>query len=255
MTSGPLLFARYAYPPNALGYCGPEDHLALLEYGSAGVVDGGLIQLARGFDGAWPYLEVIAGSNGISDPLDARVVEAYWVGNPLLARIGVGIFGGQLMDRFRARAGASWDKVAETIPLGGVPHHSFHVFCVSPWIGLLRAGRVREPLEVMDRCRIRWGEVVAAHGEVATVRSRPLEWHEESGLALGAHRLEEVAVARDGKRFVPDLPVGAWVSLHWDWVCDVLAPHQLRALRSWTAWHLDLANRGLAHAVPTAVLG
>ena len=23
--SGPLMFVRYAYPPNALGYCGPDD--------------------------------------------------------------------------------------------------------------------------------------------------------------------------------------------------------------------------------------
>ena len=27
---GPVLFARYAYPPNALGYCGPDDPAALL---------------------------------------------------------------------------------------------------------------------------------------------------------------------------------------------------------------------------------
>ena len=36
---GPLLFARYAYPPNERGYCGPADSRALLEYGAAGVVN------------------------------------------------------------------------------------------------------------------------------------------------------------------------------------------------------------------------
>ena len=63
---GPLLFARYAYPPNALGYCGPQDHRALLEYAAAGVVDRGLRELAQGFDGAWPYLRLIAEAAGIS---------------------------------------------------------------------------------------------------------------------------------------------------------------------------------------------
>ena len=37
--AGPLLFVRYAYPPNVLGYCGPADHEALHQYGAAGVVD------------------------------------------------------------------------------------------------------------------------------------------------------------------------------------------------------------------------
>ena len=31
MTAGPVVFARYAYPPNALGYCGPADSGALLK--------------------------------------------------------------------------------------------------------------------------------------------------------------------------------------------------------------------------------
>ena len=76
MTPGPLLFARYAYPPNALGLCGSEESRALLEYGHAGASDEGLGELARAFEGAWPYLTLIAGANGIRDPLDARVVEA-----------------------------------------------------------------------------------------------------------------------------------------------------------------------------------
>ena len=70
MSGGALLFARYAYPPNALGYCGAGENRTLLEYGEAGVSDGGLVQLARSFEGAWPYLELIAGANGIDDPLD-----------------------------------------------------------------------------------------------------------------------------------------------------------------------------------------
>ena len=85
--NGSLLFVRYAYPPNSLGYCGPADSTAFSEYGAAGVVDNGLVDLAKAFHGAWPYLELISSANGIRDPLDRRVVEAYWVGNRLLDRI------------------------------------------------------------------------------------------------------------------------------------------------------------------------
>ena len=39
----------------------------------------------------------------------------------------------------------------------GAPQHSLHVFAVYPWLGLLRGGMDGPPLEVLDRCRIRWG--------------------------------------------------------------------------------------------------
>ena len=75
-SDGPLLFVRYAYPPNALGYCGPDDFAAFREYAAAGVVDQGLVQLAQAFSGAWPYLELISAGCDIADPLDQLVVQA-----------------------------------------------------------------------------------------------------------------------------------------------------------------------------------
>jgi hypothetical protein len=253
MTTGPLLFARYAYPPNSLGYCGPEDHIALLEYGAAGVTDRGLAELARGFEGAWPYLEVIAAANAIADPLDPRVVEAYWVGNGLLYRVEMREFGAFLDDRFRSRAGRGWASIAEAIPTGAVPHHSFHVFQVYPWVGLMRAGWSEHPLRVLDRCRIRWGRVVAVEGDEVTVRFRPLAWNGRA-LKLGPSTLERVAGSVDGKGFVRDLRPGEWVSLHWDWVCDRLSPRQLRAVRRFTLRHLEMVNAA-SHDAPASVLG
>ncbi|MDQ3591509.1 MAG: DUF6390 family protein, partial [Actinomycetota bacterium] len=37
--SGAALFARYAFPPNELGYCGPEGSEVLLEGGARGNLD------------------------------------------------------------------------------------------------------------------------------------------------------------------------------------------------------------------------
>jgi hypothetical protein len=67
------MFVRYAYPPNALGYCGPD---GFRDYAEAGVVDQGLVKQVQAFSGAWPYLELISSGCGIKDPLDRRVVEA-----------------------------------------------------------------------------------------------------------------------------------------------------------------------------------
>ncbi len=252
MTDGVLLFSRYAYPPNELGYCGPDSPHQLLEQVSAGASDGGLRQLARGFEGAWPYLELIAASAGIADPLDARVVEAYWVGNRLLDGVGPRLLGDSLEARFKKRAAGSWSDLAETIPAGAVPHHSFHVFAVYPWLGLLREGRLDEPLRVLDRCRIRWGQVIEVVGEDALVRSRHLEW-DGRRLTLGASSVERVLVGVDGLGLAGNLSAGDWCSLHWDWVCERLDERRMTALRDYTLRQLAVVN-GLSHPAPSAVL-
>lgn len=251
--AGPTLFARYAYPPNERGSCGPPQSRTLFEYGAAAVTDPGLEQLARQFAGAWPYLEFIAGVSGIPDPLDHRVVEAYWLGNDLLDRIDMRTFGNALMDRFRRQAGPSWSHLEEAIPAGVVPHHSFHVLHVYPWVGLLGHGR-GEPLEVLDRCRIRWGEVISVEQDTVIVRFRPLQY-DNGRLFLGAPELETVTGGLNGVGLTTDLQPGEWVGLHWGWVCDRLTPRQLDNLRRFTARHLQIVNKRLEHSGPALTLG
>src|SRR5690242_18199578 len=89
LLDGPQLFARYAFMPNRLAYCGPDENRALFDYCIAGLTDGGLRGLLRKFTGAMPYLQLIAECNAIPDPLDGRVVEAYWLGNELLQGVEV----------------------------------------------------------------------------------------------------------------------------------------------------------------------
>lgn len=248
------MFARYAYPPNERGYCGPADSRALLEYGASGVVEPGIADLARGFNGAWPYLELIAMETGIGDPLDERVVEAYWIGNDLLAGLDGATLGNSLRERFRPRAGRSWDFLAEAIPERVLPHHSFHVFGVYPWVGLLGDDRGDTPLQILDRCRIRWGKVVAATADRVVVRSRPLVWDGKS-LSLGPEREETAVASIDGYGFVEALQPGEWVALHWDWVCDRIDRRRLDNLRRYTSHHLDITNHRLAHPGPAMTLG
>jgi hypothetical protein len=234
MIPGPLLFARYAFPPNELGLCGPADNAALRGHATAGMTGPGLRQLAGQFAGAWPYLQLIAAANGIADPLDRRVVEAYWVGNSLLDNVRVAEYGAFLDERFRRRSGRGWEPIAAAIPAGALPHHSFHVFCVYPWTGLLREGRGEPSLHVLDSCRISWGWVLTA--DPLVVERRPLTWDGRL-LALGLPVRCQV-----GAGFVTGLRPGEWVSLHWNSVCDRLSPSGLRALRRYSARHLQLVN-------------
>ncbi len=252
--SGLQMFVRYAYPPNARGYCGPADAEALRGYGSSGVVDRGLVELAGAFTGPWPYLTMMAEATGIADPFDVRIVEAYWLGNGLLDRVDTTSFGNHVEEHFRGRAGAGWGHMTESIPAGAKPHHGFHVFGVYPWVGLLTQTHRGEPLQILDRCRIRWGRVVATSGDEVVVRSRPLSWDGRT-LSLGSPSVEIATQAFDDAGFIGNLTEGEWVSLHWDWVCDRLTERQLRNLRQRTAEQLELTNQRLAHPGPQMVLG
>jgi hypothetical protein len=240
-TSGPALFARYAYPPNERGYCGPDDAAALLGAGASGSETRALAHLARQFEGAWPYLELIAGCNGVADPLDYRVVEAYWVGNALTRRVSALALAASLEERFSPRLARGVSNLAHAAFNGGVAQHDFHVFAVYPWLGLLREGHRGAPLEVLDRCRIRWGRVADVAGDVVAVSSQPLEFV-GSRLVLGPPRLELARRALDGVGFVDGLRVGDAVSLHWDWVCDRLDARSLSALRAATRENLRAVN-------------
>jgi hypothetical protein len=242
-SSGPVLFARYAYPPNELGYCGPDGAATLLEHGSTGLDDADIALRARQFEGAWLYLELIAAAAGIADPLDDRVVTAYWLGNELLARVPPAAFL-DMLAHLKGQVGGFWDR----LPAGEVdfvrPHHSFQVFAVYPWVGLLgSAGGVA--LSVLDQCRIRWAEVEHVEGERASVRSRPLTW-DGRRLALGESRAESVRWSAGGRSLATGLAPGDVVSLHWDWVCDRLTGPDLTALEVTSASQLELTNRHLS---------
>ncbi len=239
MTSGPLLFSRFAYPPNALGYCGPSDATFLAELVVAGEsASGDLRHVVTAFAGAWPYLELISASTG-RDPLDPSVVEAYWLGSPLLDQVDPLKWGNSIDDRFRRRAGWDWDKISTALNAGGVPSHAFHVYCVYPWVGLLRSGAVEQALDVLDRCRIRWGRVVERANGTLLVRSQPLAW-DGNRLHLGLERIESVeAPIDDGVMPIED---GDLVAMHWNYICQRLSETEYRYLRRSHDHHLSIAN-------------
>jgi hypothetical protein len=250
VTPGPLLFARYAYPPNALGLCGSEESRTLLQYGDARASDEGLVELARAFEGAWPYLMLIAGANGIQDPLDPRVVEAYWVGNSLLEGVSPQALARHVEDRFKGRVGRSWERIVDAVAAGAVPHHTFHVFAVYPWLGLLRTGDVAQPLSVLDRCRITPGLVDEVDGDTVKVLAPSLHW-DGSRLTLGRWERRTARFDEDGLGFVSPRPAD-WVSLHWDFVCDRLTLAQAATLHRANERALAAANRSVG---PKSVLG
>jgi hypothetical protein len=235
--AGSVRFIRYGFMPNRLQYCGPNDNRAIFDYGLAGVVDGGLTPLLRRFTGALPYLQLIARVNNLPDPFDARVVEAYWIGNELLERVEVRQLYDSLAERFgKQLQGRTRELVLGKAPAGARPHHSFHVLDVHS-----RIGELAPTLTTMDQCRISWGKVQRSDVGELVVERLPLVL-EAGKLALGEARQERVLRQVDGHGFADSAQPGDWVSLHWGWVCEVLTERQRSNLERYTRYHLALAN-------------
>jgi hypothetical protein len=235
--SGPLTFARFAAPPNVLGYCGTDDHDGFVGNLRASMDGPELVRLCRSFEGAWPYLELIATSAGIADPLDPRVVEAYWIGGPLLQRVRPNAFTTHLGARFRGRTDrAEWSWLAAKPGSGAVPHHSFHVLEVMPRIGMLRAGQIQAILPAMGQCLVRPARVTGIDGDRLLVEARPLLM-EGGRLAFGPPVIERVTPASSGTR------PGELVAVHWGWSCGAISPRQSRTLASTVAASVTRANQ------------
>jgi hypothetical protein len=230
---GALLFARYAYPPNELGYCGPGGAAALLRADAPAEI----ARRARRFEGAWSYLEVIAEAAGIADPLDPAVVQAYWIGNDLLDAVRPEALLERMRDRFRGQLGGTWRSAGDR----AIAHHGFHVFEVYPWAALLAPGGNPTAVSVLDRCRIRTGVVLGVDGETATVRSNPLVW-DGAALTCGPARDEAVRWSAGGRSLLDEPSPGDRVTLHWDWVCDVVTEQQSARIES-----LEAGQRNALH--------
>jgi len=241
--TGALRFGRYAFPPNRLGYCVPDDHQALLQYVAAKEFDAGLVELERRFSGAYPYLKLIAAANGIADPFDERVVDAYWIGNGCLEQVRPGAFYDSLEERFAPlMKGRDFGWLAGKIGMSARPHHNFHVFDVYTRAGLMKDEKAAITLETMDSCRISWAQVRGTSAGRLVVEREPLVLA-AGKLKLGPSRELEVEAESAGLGFVAAAKPGDWVSVHWSWACEVLGPSALSRLRASTAHHLALANQ------------
>ncbi len=243
-TRGPWMFARYAYAPNALGYCGPPSAATLAEGGTVESRDDQVRAVAKRFSGAWPYLQVLARLTGIEDPLDHRLVESYWLGGGVNDDLDSREFGAELLAVIGPQAGHYWTHLTPELLDEAAGDHCFHVFGVYPWTRLLGKGMDEQPLHVLDSCRIRWGTVLSRSGETIEVSSRRLSW-DGTALGLADPTVEHVQVSVDGLSFVPDVAEGDEVALHWDRLTDRLTAPQVQTLDDSTVRQLVATNRRL----------
>lgn len=236
--AGVLTCARYSFAPNYYKYCGPDANRKILSYLKETTADPSLTSFLSQFDVLFRYLTLIARENGFTDPFDPKVVEAYWIGNSLLATVKPKPFGEHLFyeqalkKRLESKA-LKW--LVEKIPKNAKPHHSFHVFNI-----FIRTGHLIAPhtIDTMDQCRIGWGEVIEAKDKVK-VKSQKLTSLDKKLVFVEAIR--DLSSPIDGQ-VLKNLNKGELVSFHWGFVCDKITKIQAKNLEYWTNHNLKLAN-------------
>jgi hypothetical protein len=240
------MFARYAYAPNALGYCGPPLGATLRD----GSVDD-VRSAATKFSGAWPYLRVLSALTGIADPLDYRLVESYWLGGGIGAGLDAHEFSDKLLAIIGPQAGRYWSHLTDELAGEAAANHCFHVFGVYPWtrfLGLKDRGMDQHPLGVLDNCRITWGTVVSRAGSDIEVVCGGLAWDGRT-LSLSPPAPRVLDVWADGYSAIPDVAVGDEVAVHWGRLCGRLSPEQVSALADSTQRQLQLTSRRLSRTL------
>lgn len=239
---GLLKCARYAFSPNKLKYCGPENkNFQLFSHLVEEVEDQGLAEILDDFSAMYPYLKLIADENDIKDPFDERVVEAYWIGNELLEQVEIRGFYNHLMEgqglkkRFKNKD-LKW--IIGKVPFGAKVHHSFHVFNI--WN---RTGHEARPhtVETMDNCRISWGKIVSKEKDKLKVETQELIYI-GGQLSLEPKIIKEISWRVGDKELIRDLKEGDLITFHWGWVCEKVRKFEVRNLEYYTKWHLRLAN-------------
>lgn len=239
---GLALCSRFAFPPNSLSLCGPEKQIDLKWYTETLQIDLGVKNILSQFSTLYPYLCLIAYENNIADPFDTRVVEAYWLGNSLLSKIGIKPFINHLSDKLVLKKKikkTDLSKIFLKVEKGALPNHAFHVLNIYK-----RTGRIESlhTVQTMDACIINWGKITTLKGNKIVISTKPLTLSNNL-LTLGQTRLRTLLIQGEKDTKQKELHEGDWVSYHWGYFCEKLNLRQLKNLIHYTKASIDLANK------------
>ncbi len=239
---GLALCCRYSNPPNSLALCGPPDkNIDLSWYTQTGYVDLGTAGILEQFHTLYNYLQLISYENGIKDPFDPRVVEAYWLGNSLLSKVYAKPFARHLTETLDLKRKIKKEAVnilMDKIDKGALPHHAFHVMNVYRRTGHLD---IEHTLSTMDACIINWGKVEKILPGKLIVKTQGLT-EKEGRISLDRNILRTISTQGEKDIRRKDLNERDFISYHWGRFCQKLSQRQLKNLSSYTLQAIKYAN-------------
>ena len=235
--SGPRLAALYSLMPNRLGFCGPQknsDQGKLTKFLLDEISEKEVRKVLSKFEAAYAYYKLIAKKNKIKDPLNIKVVEAYWLGNKLLEKVGVEDIKKMILKDFVKPNLLTRETAIQRsalIPKNSKAHHSFHVFILGSVTGRVDFKNIK----LKDICRPGWGKVISIKNDKVLVEYEPLA-SEKGKIKFGKKKGKEI---NWDKRIVPDISVGDWVSFHWNFLAQKLKKEEIKNLTKYTKINLN----------------
>lgn len=239
--TGLMRACRYSYPPNSLSLCGPQKQRDLAWYTSQQQPDAGTKEILSQFGTLYPYLVLIASHNHISDPFDERVVEAYWLGNKLLANVPIRAFETHMTDTMMLRKkipSQALGKTLSKLDSGALPCHAFHVLNIYKRTGHTGSDHT---IQTMDACIINWGKVLKVLPDGFVVNSKPLVRAGDT-LQWGNIMKRKILFQGEKDSLKEEVRTGDWVSYHWGYMCEKVTAMHVLQLRYYTNKAITLAN-------------
>lgn len=234
--SGARLATLYSLMPNRLGFCGPQEGCVygkLRKFLLGEISEKEIRKILSKFEASYAYYKLIARKNDIRDPLNKKVVEAYWLGNKLLEKVNAEDVKKMILKDFVKPNLLSQETAIQRIaliPKNSKAHHSFHVFILGSVTGRVDFKDVK----LRDICRPGWGKVISMKGDKVLVEYEPLA--EKSGkIKFGKKKRKYINWDR---KLVPDISLGDWVSFHWDFLAQKLKKENIKNLEKYTKSNL-----------------
>ncbi|MFH1400287.1 MAG: DUF6390 family protein [Nanoarchaeota archaeon] len=229
------LAIRFSYIVNRLHFCGPHDAMdGFLRYATKHDNADEVRKSLMRFEGFFPYLSAIASKHG-KDPFDHDVVEAYWIGNPLLDAFTKDDMRMIMSDLGRRGLPKSWvEDLSARMPDGAMPHHAFHVM----YVGVGRTtGTVETTLQNMDNCRPSWGRAESVMRDSVVVDTQTLT------IEKGIYSLRsDVKTAVYLPQLLTDVKIDDVVALHWGFAGMRLSKIQSQNLQKYSAAVISIVN-------------
>lgn len=245
LLNGIIRCTRYAFMPNRLHLCGPENQADVLEF-YAKTNQGKAIKTIRpvleNFETLYPYLKLITRANRQKNPFAEKIIEAYWLGNNYLESVGAAGLYRHIVDTIKLDKKISRKELSDfqkKFNHRALPHHNFHVFSI--W---RRTGKINQKhtLATMDACRISWGKIMEIKPQSLVVKTKPLTADKNGKIKEHNEFIErEILNYFEGNILLNNIKIGDYVSLHWGCVCEKLNQEQVNNLQNYTDLSLQFA--------------
>lgn len=221
------LASLFSYSPNHKGYCGRDSAVDVF---TRCILKGECEKVPRElkhFIVLCPYLKTIATLTR-SSPFDYKVIEAYWMGNELIADLPLSGYE-ILLQEFTKQGVSSWliESLQKKKPKRFIPNHLFQVLHVG--VGQA-SGSVPFNIKSVNSCMIRWGKVLMVKADGTVTAS--LKQLTQSGVGYKLKTVKITLSADSSPFFKPK--VGDTIAVHWGHIVKRLTREEETNLTYWT---------------------